>query len=112
MKNNEITRNFLVNRDETGREIVYYIETGKKYYIEWIDCRGVRSEWGDIDPASKTLQTGSYGKKYKGSILPDESVITEENGFKNIIEGNGSPYSIIDKLHEQWKKENRFNNKN
>lgn len=109
MKKEQAVKNFLVNRDETGREIVQYLDTGKKYYVEWIDERDVKTSWGDIDPATKTLQTGNYGKKYKGSICPGESIITEENGFEHIIEGKGSPYSVIDKLHEQWKKDNGFN---
>lgn len=101
-------KNFLVNRDETGKEIVFYPETGKKYYVEYVDETGNRVNWGDVDPATKTLQTGSYGKKHTGSIKPDESVITEENGFKDIVIGKGSPYIAIDEMHEKWKKENGY----
>ena len=32
----EFAKQFLVNRDDTGREIITYLETGKKYYIEYI----------------------------------------------------------------------------
>ena len=39
---------------------------------------------GDIDTASKKL-TGNYGQKHKGSIQNKDSIITEENDFKNII---------------------------
>jgi hypothetical protein len=44
--------------------------------------------------------TGSYGSKYKGSIDASESIITLENGFKNIIIlGEGcSPINYIEKL--------------
>ena len=96
MKNETVVKNFLVDRNETGKEIVHYLDTGKKYFIEWIEPRGFRATWGDIDPATKTLQTGSYGKKYKGAITAEESVITTENGFEDIREGSGSPYAIID----------------
>jgi hypothetical protein len=44
--------------------------------------------------------TGSYGKKHKGSIDLDESIITEENGFKNIVvlEVGESPTDYINKM--------------
>lgn len=93
----------MVNRDETGREIVYYPETGKKYYIEYIKPRSMeKTGWGDIDPATKKV-TGTYGKKYTGTIKEEESLITEENGFNEIVEGKGSPYSIIEKMHNKYK---------
>lgn len=104
---NDIKRNFLVNRDETGKEIVYYPETGKRYYVEYIEPRGWRTSWGDINPATKQVE-GDYGHKYKGSIKAEESVITKENGFDNIVEGEGSPYHTIEQMHNKWKKENGY----
>ncbi len=57
---------------------------------------------GDIDPATKTT-TGSYGKKYKGSVSDKESVINEDNGFKNIqFVERGSPYDIVKKMDAQY----------
>ena len=103
----DVRKNFLVNRDDTGKEIVFFPETGKKYYVEYIEPRNFRTSWGDIDPASKSLQ-GSYGKKYTGAISEDESVITKENGFDEIVEGDGSPYDNINKMHDKWKKENGY----
>jgi hypothetical protein len=103
----DVRKNFLVDRDETGREVVFFPETGKKYYVEYIAPRSWRSTWGDIDPASKSLQ-GSYGKKYAGAILAEESVITKDNGFDEIVEGEGSPYDNINRMHEKWKKENGY----
>lgn len=85
-------KDFLVNRDETGREMVFYPETGKKYYVEYIGDPHIK--WGD--QVGNSIQ-GSYGAKYKGSIDAKESVITTENGFLNISEGEGSPYHKIDK---------------
>ena len=109
MVNEEVKKNFLVNRDETGREIVTYLETGKKYYIEYIEPRGWRgSDWGDVNPATKKV-TGTYGEKFTGSIKAEDSLITKENGFENIVEGQGgSPYDTINKMHEEWKKQNGY----
>ena len=103
--NEEVKRNFLVNRDETGKEIIYFPKTGKKYYIEYIG--NGHSNWGDIDPVTKKL-TGNYGTKFRGSVTPQESVITEENGFENIVEGKGSAYANVERLHNKWKKENGY----
>jgi hypothetical protein len=87
---------FLTNRDDTGRFIVYSPRTGISYYVEPLDGDRTPS-WGDMDPATKEL-TGAYGVKYKGSIHPGESLITEDNGFKNIVvlAPGTSPYSEIE----------------
>jgi hypothetical protein len=98
---------FLVNRDETGREVVFFPETGKEYFVEYI---GGRSNWGDLNPATGKIE-GSYGSKYKGSIREEESMITKENGFEEIHVGVGaSPYTKIGELHNKWKKENGYCN--
>lgn len=105
------TKEFLVDRDHTGREVVVFPDTGKKYFIEYIEPRTKQSNknWGDLDPATKKV-TGSYGQKYKGAITEEESLITESNGFKKgeIHEGTGSPYGTIISLHNKWKKENGY----
>ena len=105
---NDVRKDFLVNRDETGKEIVFYPETGKKYYVEYIEPRNWRTSWGDVNPATKQVE-GNYGDKFKGAIRAEESVITKENGFNEIVEGNGgSPYHTIHLMHEKWKKENGY----
>lgn len=90
-----IKKRFLSNTDETGRFIVKSLKTGKEYFVE---CIGTEhsSGWGDVDPATKK-HTGSYGQKYTGCINEKESLITKENGFKNIqLLGEGvSPMSEI-----------------
>jgi hypothetical protein len=101
-------KEFLVNRDETGREVVYFPETGKEYFVEYIEPRGHKTSWGDIDPATKKL-TGSYGKRTTGGIKPIESMITKDNGFEDIREGDGSPYHTINQMHDKWKKDNGYN---
>lgn len=50
----------------------------------------------------------SYGTKYKGSIKEEDSMITKENGFDEIVYGTGSPYSTIEKMHKKWKTENGY----
>jgi hypothetical protein len=101
---------FLVNRDETGREVVFFPETGKEYFVEYIQPRNMGNRgWGDIDPATKKV-TGSYGQKSRGGISENESLITKENGFEDIREGMGSPYHTIELMHNKWKKENGYSN--
>lgn len=103
-KLNNILKNFLINSEETGKQVVLSLRTGKKYYVEAIG--NGRSDWGDVDPATGKL-TGNYGSKYTGSINKDQSVITEENGFKNITTiYSGSPYGVIQEL------DNKYPNKN
>ena len=104
---NDVLTDFLTNRDETGREIVTFPETGKKYYVEYIEPRGFKTGWGDVNPATKKVE-GTYGEKFTGAIKADESIITKENGFKEIIEGQGSPYETIREMHDKWKKEKGY----
>ena len=103
--NNEALKNFLVNSDDTGRFIVKSLKTGHTYYVEPIDS-GNRTEWGDINPATKKLE-GDYGTKHKGSIKEYESVITEENGFENIVtlEPGYSPLDYIEQLDKKYEKQ-------
>ena len=98
-----IIKRFLVNSDETGRFIVKSQLTGKTYFVEALDT-DERSLWGDYNPVSKRFETSNYGNKYKGSISPDESMITEENGFTNIrILGVGvSPMGYITKIDNEY----------
>ena len=96
-------KEFLTNRDETGREIVFFPETGKQYFIEYIEPRVMTDvTWGDIDPATKKL-TGKYGGKSNGAVKEADSMITKENGFDDIKEGKGSPYWKIQQMHDEYK---------
>ena len=99
---NDFKKRFLFNRDETGRFIVKSIKTGKSYFVEVIDG-DERTNWGDVDPATKKI-TGSYGDKYKGSIRKEESMITKENGFDKIhILGVGeSPLDYINRIDDEY----------
>lgn len=111
---NEIKEKFLTKTEHTGRQIVYSYRTGKSYYIEPIEDfkhKSLNAEvtcipsegrqrpgWGDLNPATGKVE-GSYGKKYKGSIKDNESLITEENGFKNIeyLAPGYNPYAEIER---------------
>ena len=83
--------------DNTGRYYIVDQKTGRKFCVEPIS--GNNTSWGDVDPVTKKI-TGSYGKKYKGCIDLKESIITEENGFKNItiLDVGESPDDYINRL--------------
>lgn len=100
--NKDFTEKFLANRDETGRFIVKSKKTGKTYFVEAIDG-DERTLWGDYDPATKSFQTAGYGK-YKGSVKPEESMITKENGFEKIhsLKPGESPLEYIERIDEEY----------
>lgn len=101
--NEDIRKRFLINNDGTGRFLVTSTKTGKTYFVEAIDSDEL-TKWGDYDPATKKFQTENYGQKYKGSIKPEESMITEENGFTNIHTlGVGvSPLDYINRIDNEY----------
>lgn len=102
--NKEVLKKFVTDTDETGRMIVTSLKTGKKYFVEAIGS-GYNEVWGDVDPATKKM-TGSYGDKYTGSVRPEQSLITEENGFKNIttLKVGESPFNEIERRDKEYKK--------
>jgi hypothetical protein len=99
---NNAIKDFLVDSDDTGRHIVTSYRTGKKYYIEPIGT-GRMADWGSENPATGQIENKKGAGKYAGSVLPSESVITEENGFKNIhtVE-SGSPYDVISEMDSKY----------
>lgn len=97
--NQEFWNKFYKDTDHTGRFTITSHRTGVKYAVEVLDPRNRPESWGDVDPATKQT-TGSYGHKYKGSIARDESLITEENGFKNITE---LPIGTSPEGYIEWK---------
>lgn len=98
-----IIERFLTDTDHTGRFTVTSNVTGITYYVEPIG--NPRTNWGDLDPATKKV-TGSYGTKYKGSIREEESLITDENGFENIMTLNPGQ-SPLDYIYNIDKKRER-----
>lgn len=85
---------------KTGRYYITDIKTGRKFCVEPIG--DPHETWGDLDPVTKKM-TGNYGEKYPGSIKEEDSIITEDNGFKNItfLSPGVSPQSYIDELLKQ-----------
>lgn len=84
---------------KTGR---YFIKkNGRTFCVEPIDnTQGKgREKFGNINPATGKVE-GDYGDKHLGSIHEEDSIITEENGFKNIVtlEPGVSPNAYIETL--------------
>lgn len=82
---------------ENGRYYVTDFKSGRKFVVEPIGDN--HTVWGDINPSTKKIE-GNYGEKYKGSVDVEESIVTEENGFKNIVDlkPGESPMDYINKL--------------
>lgn len=99
---NEIVKNFLVNSDETGKHIVTSFRTGKKYYVEPIGSSRM-ADWGSYNPSTGNIENKKGAGKFTGSVTEEESVIKEENGFKNIVHvDSGSPYDIITEMDSKY----------
>jgi len=98
----DVRQKFLMNTDETGRFIIHSARTGKTYAVE--PMGNVKTEWGSIDPATGNLMNKKGHDKYRGSIDPKDSLITEENGFKNIqiLDIGTSPFHAIDLLDSKY----------
>jgi len=94
---------FLTNTSDTGRFIVQSFRTGKTYAVEPID-KGVRTNWGSIDPATGNLMNKKGHDKYRGGIDEEDSLITEDNGFKNIevLDPGTSPHAYIEMLDAKY----------
>jgi len=86
---------------DTGR--FQFTVKGRTFFVEPIDNNlGKQKLWGDLDPATKKV-TGSYGTKQRGAVHEDDSVITVDNGFKNIklLPGGVSPIGYIEDMIER-----------
>ena len=101
----DFDKRFLAESDDTGRFIVKSLVTGRKYYVEPID-NGQRTEWGDLNPATKKLE-GDYGTKHRGAVSEKDSMITKENGFENIVtlKPGESPTDYIERLDKKYEAE-------
>jgi hypothetical protein len=99
----DVRKEFLVDRDETGREVVFYPETGKKYYVEYIGD-GRMADWGSYNPSTGKVENKKGAGKHSGSVKEEESILTKENGFDDTVVGKGSPYYTIHQMHEEYKR--------
>lgn len=100
--NDYVKKNFLVNSEETGRQVVFSQRTGKRYFVETIGD-GRMADWGSYNPSTGNVENKKGMGKHSGSVTEEESLITKENGFNDIhYVHNGGPYSIIDKLDSKY----------
>jgi hypothetical protein len=101
--NANLRSTFLTNTDETGRFIVYSERTGRSYFVEPIVGKHT-PEWGSVDPATGKLMHKKGDGKYTGGIKAAESLITEDNGFKNIrvLDVGVSPHNAIDVIDAKY----------
>jgi hypothetical protein len=98
----DIASKFFTNTDDTGRFVVTSQRTGKTYAVE--PMGNPKTNWGSIDPATGNLMNKKGHDKYRGSIDEKDSLITAENGFKNIMMiGVGtSPHHAIEVLDAKY----------
>ncbi len=99
----DVRTRFFAKTDDTGRFVVTSARTGKTYAVEPI-VGAHTPKWGSIDPATGDLMHKKGDGKYKGGINANESLITEENGFKNIqlLDIGTSPLNAIDVLDAKY----------
>lgn len=103
MINNNIVKKFFEHTDDTGRFVVTSFRTGRSYYVEPI-IGAHTPKWGSIDPATGNLMHKKGDGKYRGGIDAKESLITPENGFKNItlLDIGTSPHAYIEMLDAKY----------
>lgn len=99
----DFRKKFLVDRDETGRFIVESYRTGKTYFVEVIGPDRM-ADWGSVNPATGVMENKKGAGKYTGGISEEESLLTVENGFKEVrYSGVGaSPFSVIDEMDAKY----------
>ena len=108
------SKEFLTNRDETGRLIITMLDgTNKKYYVEFIEPKGgIRTDWGSYNPSTGNIENKKGAGKYNGGVSEEDSLITVENGFSeensNTIYKGGSFDWNVTQMHNKWKKENGY----
>jgi hypothetical protein len=98
----EIVDKFFTNTDETGRFVVTSKRTGRSYFVEPMGDPHIK--WGSVDPATKELVNKKGAGKYRGAIDEKDSLITEENGFKNIrvLPPGTSPLMAIEAIDDKY----------
>ncbi|WP_298901231.1 hypothetical protein [uncultured Psychroserpens sp.] len=101
MTRQELMKRFLTGTDKTGRFIVSSKVTGITYFVEPIDSGKPNNLWGDVDPATNKF-TGDYGNKSIGAVKEQDSLITKQNGFVNILTFKGSPLGEIDRRDKMY----------
>lgn len=93
---------FFRDMSETGRFVVVSSRTGRRYFVEPIT--GAKTEWGSLNPATGKLMHKKGDGKYTGSVKEKDSLISEENGFKNVktLEPGLSPLKYIEFIDDGY----------
>lgn len=99
----EFRKQFLVDRDESGRFLVKSFRTEKTYFVEPIGPNRT-ADWGSYNPGTGNIENKKGTGKFRDSIDEKDSMITKENGFEKIhYTGIGaSPMSLIDELDSKY----------
>jgi hypothetical protein len=109
------SKEFLTNRDETGRLIVKMLDgTNKQYFVEFTEPKGgIRTDWGSYNPSTGNIENKKGAGKYNGGVSLEDSMITVENGFSeenaNTVYEGASFEANITAMHAKWRKENGYN---
>ena len=95
-------KDFLINSEDTGRFLVTSKRTGRTYFIEPQGDPHV--EWGSVDQSTGKMNVKKGWKKNKGSTEKENTLITTENGFENIItlKPGMSPLQYIENIDSQY----------
>ena len=106
-------KEFLTHRDDTGREVHVFQETGKSFFVEYIEPKsGIRTDWGSYNPSTGNIENKKGAGKHTGGIKAEDSMITVENGFSeesaNTIYPGGSVEWNLVQMHNKWKEENGY----
>ena len=86
--------------DNSGRYWIRDWKTGRRFCIEPISNRNQKSD--DVVFTNGGIDGTEIKKGFAkgGSVLQEDSIITEENGFKNIVEFTGSDDDAIRRILE------------
>jgi hypothetical protein len=96
-----------MNVKSNERFSVYSARTGKMYVVEPIkNSDTVKTVWGNINPATGKIE--QVEAKEEG--VRELSIITVENGFKNItiLPPGESPHSYIEKLDQTYPNKGQY----
>lgn len=73
----------------------FWVVNGKRKFLVEPIGTDRPADWGSYNPASGQIENKKGFGKYTGAIEERDSVISEKNGFKNIVTISGSPLSYI-----------------
>jgi len=95
-------KDFLFKSEDTGRFLIKSKASGKTYFVEPQGDPHV--EWGSVDVSSGKMNVKKGWKKNKGSTEIEDSLITTENGFKNIttLKAGESPLAYIERIDKEY----------